>query len=209
MMRHKNQSGFTLLELLIAMVIVSMVLTSAFAAIRIGSRSWEAGHQRSDSIEEMRSIAEFARRQMSQSIPTFWEEDDESRIAFVGQRRLVRFIAPAPFDADTVGLLTYSLIVDDQPGESKLRLEYETYDPGATGFGEVPTGNGITFAANFESITFDYYGSVEKDSRDTWYSKWPMTAELLPRLVRIKFGSDSGSAAWPDLVVALHSRPAQ
>ena len=206
MMRRRIQAGFTLLELLIAVVIVSMVMTTAFAAVRIGSRSWEAGHERTDSIEEMRSFAEFLRRQMGQSVAASWEDEEGSRIAFSGRQHLVRFIAPAPIDLASVGLLTYSLVIDDQPAGTTLQLEYEVFDPGATGFRESGTANVITFATIFDSVTLDYYGRVDVDNRDTWYSEWPGTAELLPVQVRLRFGADDGGNTWPDLVVALHSR---
>jgi len=206
MMRREDQTGFTLLELLIAMVIVSMVMTTAFAALRIGNRSWEAGHERSESIEEMRSFAEFLRRQMGQTIAASWQDQDDARIAFTGKQRLVRFIAPAPFESDRVGLLDYSLIVDYQPGSSKLRLEYVAYDPGATDFKESPSANEITFTTEFASVALDYFGPVEKDSRETWYTEWPASADMLPKLVRIKFSPNDDGVGWPDLVVALHSR---
>jgi general secretion pathway protein J len=206
MSSHKNQAGFTLLELLIAMVIVSMVMTTAFAAIRIGNRSWEAGYERSDSIEEMRSFAEFLRRQMGQAVAATWQEEDDPRIAFTGKQRLVRFVAPAPFESDRVGLLTYALIFDNQMDNSTLRLEYAAYDPGATDFRASPTANEIAFTATFQSVALDYYGPVDMDSRETWYSEWPASAEMLPKLVRIRFTPNDEGVGWPDLVVPLYSR---
>jgi len=203
---HKNQAGFTLLELLIAMVIVSMVMTTAFAAIRIGNRSWEAGHERSDSIEEMRSFAEFLRRQIGQTVAVSWQDEDDARIAFTGKQRFIRFIAPAPFESDRIGLLTYALVFDNQPGNSTLRLEYAAYDPGATDFRESPAADEIAFTTTFESVALDYYGPVDMDSREVWYSEWPAAAEMLPKLVRIKFNPKDGDIGWPDLVVPLHSR---
>ncbi len=206
MNNHRNQAGFTLLELLIAMVIVSMVMTTAFAAIRIGNRSWEAGYERSDSIEEMRSFAEFLRRQMGQTVAVSWQDEDDPRIAFTGKQSLVRFIAPAPFESDRVGLLSYALIFDNQPDSSTLRLEYVAYDPGAKDFRASPNANEIAFTTTFDSVALDYYGAVEMDSRETWYSEWPASAEMLPKLVRIRFSPKDEGVGWPDLVVPLYSR---
>ena len=203
---RKNQAGFTLLELLIAMVIVSMVLTTAFAAIRIGNRSWEAGHDRSDSIEEMRSFAQFLRRQMGQTVLASWQDENDARIAFTGRQRLVRFVAPAPFESDSVGLLTYALIFENRPDNSTLRLEYAAYDPGATDFRTSPNANEIAFTTTFESVALDYFGPVDMDSRETWYSEWPASAEMLPKLVRIRFSPKDEGVGWPDLVVPLYSR---
>ena len=39
----KSKSGFTLLEVMVAMVVLTLIMTSAFGALRLGERSWEAG----------------------------------------------------------------------------------------------------------------------------------------------------------------------
>jgi general secretion pathway protein J len=205
MTRRRNQAGFTLLELLIAILIVSMIMTTAFAALRIGSRSWEAGYERAGTVGEMRSFAEFLRRQLRQTVAASWQDEDETRIAFTGQRQRVRFVAPAPFEADNVGLITYSLVIDSGPGGSELRLEYAPFDPGATAFDARAIANGIALLTNFDAATFDYYGAVDPDGRESWYPEWPATAEFFPQLVRIRFSARDGSPAWPDLTLPLHS----
>jgi len=47
---------------------------------------------------------------------------------------------------------------------------------------------------------------VDMDSRETWYSEWPASAEMLPKLVRIRFSPKDEGVGWPDLVVPLYSR---
>jgi len=208
-MRTLRQQGFTLLELLIALVMVSLVMTAAFGALRVGSRSWESGLVRADSVEEMQAFAEFLRRQMAQAVPVSWNGESGRRIAFSGEQYQVRFVAPAPFDSGRVGLLTYTLSIEREADGSRLRLAYDPYDPGATSLGRSPDDAEITIETTFATSWLDYYGAIDSDSRESWQRGWPATAELYQRLVRISFGNNSHEAEWPKLVLPLRSRQAQ
>ena len=205
-MQRLQQHGFTLLELLIALVIVSLVMTAAFGALRVGSRSWESGLERSDSVEEMQAFAEFLRRQMAQTVPVSWHDEAGKRIAFAGEQYKVRFVAPAPFDSGRAGLLTYTVTIHHEAGESRLRLAYDPYDPGAASLGSSPQVADITVSSTFVTSSLDYYGAIDSDSTASWRREWPATAELYPQLVRISFGGDVNDTAWPELVLPLRSR---
>jgi len=204
----EKQNGFTLLELLIALVIVSLVMAAAFGGVRVGSRSWEAGHKRADAVEEMQAFAEFLRRQVGQTVPVLWENEAGNRLAYEGGQYQVRFVAPAPFDSGRVGLLTYTLMIDRGTENSRLRISYDPYDPGADEFRLSPGDAGITLATTFKSPSLDYYGAINSDGPDSWHREWPATAESYPKLLRIEFGTDDGDATWPALVLPLRSRQA-
>jgi len=208
-MRKMHQQGFTLLELLIALVMVSLVMTAAFGALRVGSRSWESGVERADSVEEMQAFAEFLRRQMAQTVPLAWDDEAGTRIAFAGNQQQVRFVAPAPFESGRVGLLTYTLSIERGPDGSRLQLAYNPYNPGAAGIGRSPDEADITIGTTFAASSLDYYGAINSDSRASWQRGWPATADLYPQLLRIRFGDNSNNAEWPELVLPLRSRQAQ
>ena len=61
--------GFTLLEIMVAMVVLSLIVTTAFGALRLGERSWEAGLARSGETETLRSVAGVLQRQFNQTLP--------------------------------------------------------------------------------------------------------------------------------------------
>jgi len=203
------QRGFTLLELLIALVIVSLVMTAAFGALRLGSRSWESGLERADSVEEMQAFAEFLRRQLAQTVAVAWHDEAGTRIAFAGESQKLRFVAPAPFDSGRVGLLTYALTIDREAEGSRLQLAYKPFDPGAATLGRPPDVADIITNTSFATSSLNYYGAIDSDSRASWHREWPASAELYPRLVRISFGSDADNTGWPDLLLPLRSRQAQ
>ena len=92
--RPRRAGGFTLLEVLVAVTVMGLILTAAFGALRLGSRSWEAGITRATETEERRSVASVLQRQFAQALPLTWPENDrDKRLAFDGGGRQGRFIA--------------------------------------------------------------------------------------------------------------------
>ena len=92
----RRGGGFTLLEVLVAVVIMAVIMTTAFGALRLGGRSWEAGVTRASDNESFRAVADLLRRQVSQVIEMRWPDDRENLIAFEGTSGQLRFVAPAP-----------------------------------------------------------------------------------------------------------------
>jgi general secretion pathway protein J len=202
-----RQRGFTLLELLIAMVIVALVMTAAFGGVRIGGRSLETGHERADATEEMRAVSEFLHRQVSQSEPLLWEDEAGKRIAFEGSEEGFRFLAPAPFDSGSVGLLEFSVSIDST-NTARLRLAYDPFDPGALEFGSAPAVGGLWLTPAFDSVALAYFGAMDTDGPTAWYPEWPSSSATMPKLIRISFGAATDANEWPELILPLRSREA-
>lgn len=201
-----QQHGFTLLELLIALVIVSLIMTAAFGGVRIGGRSWEAGHTHADATEDMRAVSNFLRQQLAQTAPLSWQDASGSRIAFEGFEDGFRFVAPAPFESGNVGLMVYSIGIDHRADASDLLLAYDPFDPGAKDFGSYSTDNRILLASAGESVSISYFGAIDSESSRSWFQQWPSSATLFPLLLRIDFGTSEDETAWPALVLPLRSR---
>ena len=131
-MAPRRHGGFTLLEVLVAVVIMAVIMTTAFGALRLGGRSWEAGVTRASGNESFRAVAGLLRRQVSQVIPMRWPSDDtEKRIAFEGTSAQLRFVAPAPQQYRDAGLFEYGLIVQRDGLDTNLLLSYIPFNPDA------------------------------------------------------------------------------
>ena len=46
----RQSAGFTLVELLVAIMILTLFMTASMGAVRIASKSWAAGQQRADAV---------------------------------------------------------------------------------------------------------------------------------------------------------------
>ena len=211
----RRNNGFTLLEVLVAVVIMAVIMTTAFGALRLGGRSWEAGIKRASENETFRSVADLLQRQVSQVIPMTWPDDTEKRIAFEGAPNQLRFIAPAPQQHQQAGLFEYSLTAQRQGLDTRLVLFYIPFNPDAEEFQTLASQQQVLLVEGLESVVFDYYGSLANTGiRSTkniepqrWHQRWDADAQNFPDLVRLRMEVSEGQQPWPELYLALLADP--
>jgi len=200
------EAGFTLLEVLVAMVILSLIMTTAFGALRMGERSWEAGLARAGETETLRTVSRVLQHQFKQILPLFWIEDAQITIAFSGAREQLRFIAPAPLHHGSTGLFEYSLVVEADADTSRLVLYYRLHDPDISGFQpDNSDKQRVLLVDKLNTASFDYYGSPVAEDPPQWHSHWNSDAETYPQLVRARLVANDAQRPWPELVLALHT----
>jgi len=202
----KRSAGFTLVELLVAIMILSLFMTAAMGAVRIASRSTTAGVVRADTTEEMRAVSDFLRRQFAQLPSLTIGEGKEERLAFAADQKRLRFVAPAPLYSRGAGLMIYTLAAkrtDD--GREVLTLSYAPFDPGSERFESIRSTAPMILTAGFETVEFEYFGAEMDKERPGWKPAWREDAERLPNAIRIRTRTEFGGAGWPDLVYALRS----
>ena len=201
-------AGFTLLEIMVAMVVLSLIVTTAFGALRLGDRSWEAGLARSSDTETLRSVAGVLQRQFNQTLPLVWTEGKEKTIAFRGNTEQIRFIAPAPLHHGSTGLFEFNLVAETDDSGGRLVLYFQLHDPDSNGFmPDLDDRQRVLLVDDLKSAEFRYYGAPVADDPPRWHSFWRSEAEAFPQLVQARF--ESGSGPWPDLVLALPTELAQ
>lgn len=204
--RSYNRSrGFTLIELLVAILILTLFMTASMGAVRIASRSWVAGQQRSDATEEMRATADFLRRQFAQVPSLTIGEGKDERLAFAADETRVRFVAPAPQYSHGAGLMTYVLEVITVDEHSALMMRYAPFDPGNDEITDDYLSEPIVLGEGFDGAGFQYYGAATDDDDLSWQSSWTDDAENYPLAIIIRTRPDPESEGWPDLVFELRS----
>ena len=191
------QTGFTMLELLVAMMILTLIMTAAMGAVRVGSRSFEAGVLRADETAEIRAIENVLRRQFRQLLPITWTDNNRDFIAFEGDRQHVQFIAPAPDSSTGPGYLVYRLASDPSQEPHLLSLDFAPYDPGSDRF-EMPDNAGHEQLANGLRVSFDYFGTLDELDPPDWHSEWLADSARLPSIVRMRL-TTSGQQ-FPELL---------
>jgi len=205
--RHR-EAGFTLLEIMVAMVMLGLIVTTAFGALRLGERSWEAGLARSGDTETLRAVSGLLQRQLNQALPQTWSEGKKTRIAFSGTDHALRFIAPSPSRHAASGLYEYTLSGEPQADGAALVLHYQLHDPGDAGFQpDDSQGTRVSLVAGLQSVDFAYFGSPSNDDPPRWHAYWSDSSQGLPRLVRARLVSRPDEQAWPDLLLSLAAEP--
>ena len=202
---YNRSRGFTLVELLVAILILTLFMTASMGAVRTASRSWAAGQERSDATEERRATADFLRRQFAQLPFITIGEGDEERLAFEADETRVRFVAPAPQYSHGAGLMIYVLEVTTLDEQTMLTLRYAAFDPGSEAITDDNLSEPVVLGAGFDGAGFQYYGAFTDDDELTWHSSWYSDAENYPLAIFVRTKPDPESEGWPDLVFELRS----
>jgi general secretion pathway protein J len=212
-MVSRQHSGFTLLEVLVAVVIMAVIMTTAFGALRLGGRSWEAGVTRATDNERFRSVANLMRRQVSQIIPMTWTDGTNKRIAFDGASEQLRFVSPAPQQYRQAGLFEYGLSAQRDGPDTNLILSFIPFNPDSEAFQTPASDQQLLLVAGLQRVSFDYFGSpgdagVRGRTRTStqppsWQPRWAADATRYPDLIRVRLEVNEGQQAWPELYLAL------
>ena len=90
--------GFTLLEVMLAILLLALLLTGTYGAIRTAVRAMHSGETAIDRTNRLRVAQEFMRRQISHAMPLSFGQDESTNTNFVfdGDHDFIRFVAPMP-----------------------------------------------------------------------------------------------------------------
>ena len=122
--RRQSHAGFTLLELLISITLLGFILVLLFGGLRLGIRSWDTVQQRVDNLNTVRAVESFLRREMEMTYPYRWKGTPEQRMAFLGERNKVSFVAQLPSRIGTGGLYLASLELERSSKGRRLVWRY-------------------------------------------------------------------------------------
>ncbi len=119
--------GFTLVELMIALVLTGMIMVLLFGSLRVSSRGWDAAEQRQQQVSEQYQLQQFLRRLIGQARGERVRDiDGVLQVTFRGDRDQLVFAAPR-FSASSVGgLLWYRLYLSDATDDRPQALMLQT-----------------------------------------------------------------------------------
>ncbi len=195
----RKETGFTLLELLVAMTLMGLVLVVVYGGLRLGLSGWETGEQRAEATQQLRLVQEFLRRQLTQSMTVYQLDDQQNRkVVFTGQADGIEFVTPMLARLGQAGL--YRVRIEAVDGRLWIRWRpYLPDDPAAGEEREKVLLEGVS------AVEWVYFGLEQLDDpQPRWSNAWT-NPQIRPLLVRLNLNLQD--EPWPDLVVALVEGP--
>ena len=205
MEKQAKQSGFTLLEILIGMSIMSMMMLLLFASLRICVQNWNAGEKKIAQVSQAAIIQNFLQSKLHATVPLDGDFLEEPQFSFQGSENEIQFVAAMPASAGRLGLQLFKMNLQpagrDEPG-NVLQVEMQPFFPQGDS-DEQWVDKPVVILRKVQSLQFVYFGtdSDARNSDSSWQNDWT-ERDSLPGLISIDIELVNGEK-WPQLVVAL------
>ena len=199
-----RSSGFTLVELLLAITLMSILLGLTYTGLRAATRASQNGEKILIEGGEIRSAHQFVRRQLNQMLPLPFAVDDSSeeiRIVFEGDANHIQFVAPMPGYLGAGGPQVQLLQISSNDQGGVLQFSNALLQ----GFEQdhLYIRPPVTLLNRVDSAGFEFLGLDEEGESTGWIPNWDQP-DILPVAVRLNMQfSTQSKLLWPDLVAGV------
>ncbi len=202
-MTRARTSGFTLIEVVIAMTLLATIMVLLYSGLTFALRSWDAGDANGRRVADRRLGENFLRREMTEMFPMRWKDATAVKFAFEGERDHLRFVSSRPAGLSQGGLSLVSLDVQagQEPRSRNLVMRRAMPDDDAVDFGPLDKAEPSLLIANVESVQFSYFGAEGDFIEPKWTDAWTFKAAI-PLLVKVRVTMVDGRVL-PDFVIRV------
>jgi len=184
------ESGFTLIEVIVALVVLGFILAGLAQAQHFGMSAWSLETRLADNASELERVDRVIRALIEQAAPAVSNGDKP----FEGEEHRMLFITELPDEPQDqpVRRAQVSIGVDDK---HRLVLRWQPA-ANATALVPLPAPKEIVLAQGLERIDLAYRHAAADGGK--WGKTW--TDSPLPALVQLHFVLPGGRK-WPDMAV--------
>ena len=207
----KRNPGFTLVELLLAITLLSMLLALAYGGLHAATHATDRGQEILEESGRLRMAHQFVRKQLNQVIPLAFTPGDPNAVdgkgpeVFLGSAHSIRYVGPMPGYLGFGGPQVQQLSI--VPGEHgfELVLEHALLQ----GFEEslLAERDPIMLIDRIESAEFRFLGFDEENQLLPWTNDW-QDVGALPVAIALDIVFEEGAYTdWPLMVAAVKIDP--
>lgn len=192
MMKHRHDSGFTLVETLVALVVLGFIIVGLAQGLRFGMIAWGLQTKTIAGDSAMDTTDRTLRRLLAGMEPGY----DPHHPAIRGSAHALAFTSELPANAPIGPSHLADIALGVQPGAG-LVLHWV---PNFHAQWLVPPAPQVTsLMPGVTGVTFAYYRGQGKAPAG-WLDAW--TDNVPPALIRIHLSLTPPGRHWPDIIVA-------
>jgi general secretion pathway protein J len=203
-MNLKNQKGFSLMEVIISMIMLSLIMAMIYGAIHSSRKMAHKGTQRINATNEIRVVQELIRRQISRILPMAFKEEDGAFVIFEGDDEHIMYVSPMPGYLGNGG--PYVQLIEIVNGNGGKILQFSHWLLSDT-FEDVDFEDSdiepVVLMENIRYAEFSFVKLDEEGEPGDWESEWE-DHESTPLMVKLDVELEKGALMhWPQMQVAL------
>jgi general secretion pathway protein J len=185
-MKRRAPDGFTLLELLVALSLLSMMVAALVGGLRLGARAWESGRV-SASLDEADIAMRALASQIEHAFPVSVRRVNGPPVmAFDGRAESCRFVALSEGGAQWGGLITMEIGSDGEGRRTTLNAWTRVFREEDFGSGR-DAMRATALVDNLSYLRLSYFGTTDPSQRPQWRDEWGEVG-VLPRLISVRIG---------------------
>jgi general secretion pathway protein J len=199
----RRQAGFTLIEVVVAMVLLGATMLLLYSGMSFALRSWDATEVNGRRTADRRLGENFLRRELSEMFPMRWKDPTQLKMAFEGGAQSLRFVSARPAGLQMGGLSLVGVeLEEDREKRTRALVMYRAMpDDEAKDFGPLARGERHLLIPGIDQVAFSYFGSENEFAEPRWMDSWEFPSRI-PEMVRIRLRGSDGDAL-PEMVVRL------
>ena len=221
----KEASGFTLLELLVAITLVVVMAVGVWAALELCINAWTRGVIEIDINQRERNTQDLVRRQIASMYPLIPSSSQSSAgglqntmilpvaasatPVFSGGETSLRFVSPNSLQSlDSAGmfLITYEAEVDS---DSNIALVVREAPYTGQSVDDGWFVSAVPVFWNLKEILFEYYDAGDANNPAEWLTVWDTAnRRRLPAAVRISmiFNDSDNDSPGQQMIIPLQAQ---
>lgn len=197
---NDGETGFTLVELLVALALFSLLTGLLFDNVRFGLRAWRSTSANTEQVERSMISQDLLRRTIGNLYPmTIANSGVQPQIDFEGTKERISFLGNAPIALSAGGHFRFNILVERTQEHADLVM---VSTPELASRDDQSMTRRTLLLSGIDWVELSYFGETATERKLQWHESWTKQSDV-PRLVRLRVGFRSGDARlWPDLLVA-------
>lgn len=198
----RSQTGFTLVELLVALAVLGFVAAALAGGLSFGTRVWDKSADQISGMEETSSAQRFLRERISLAFPHYEDtlsQEVFSSISGTDDRLTVATLLPQ--NLGSRGPYWLTLYAERRGGVNRLMAAWSKDQEGRDPLFEEREYRSLVLLEGIDRMEFAYLGADNFGKAAVWFDAW-RNRKAAPELIRVRVSfKDTDERAWPDLMI--------